>query len=206
MRYGSALALCIGLLVSTPRSSAAQASLDGFGALSVNGLSSLEGSSRPVDFGGRLSVDLVPGVQAIGEIGKMANVLPPLASFALSFLPVDVRVSALYGEGGVRFLAAPRSAVTPYVEASAGIARLSVTVSGLGPAANSGARAALSLLDRTDPIAGAGGGLMFRGGPVLVDVGYRYKQIFANSLVGTVIGAGRNLRSHQVRAGIGVRF
>jgi opacity protein-like surface antigen len=67
-------------------------------------------------------------------------------------------------------------------------------------------RTALSLLDSTDPIAGFGGGVMFRGGPLLIDVGYRYKQIFSDSLVGAVLSAGQDLRSHQVRFGMGVRF
>jgi hypothetical protein len=59
--------------------------------------------------------------------------------------------------------------------------------------------AALGFLDRTEPIAGVGGGVIFRGGPVILNVGYRYTQIFANDLVGTVLGAGRGLRSNQVR-------
>jgi hypothetical protein len=206
MRCACAIALGLGLVVVTPHSSAAQGSIDGFGALSLNQFSSLEGSSLPFDFGGRVSVDLVPGIQAIGEFGRIGNVLPTITDLPLSFLPFDVRASAYYGEGGVRFLAAPRSAVTPYVEASAGIARVSLNVGGLGPAADVVTRAALNLLDSTEPIAGAGGGVMFRGGPLLIDVGYRYKQIFADSLVGTVLSAGQGLRSHQVRFGMGVRF
>jgi hypothetical protein len=206
MRCACAIALGLGLILVTPHSSAAQGSVDGFGALSFNQFSSLEGSSLPFDFGGRVSVDLIPSIQAVGEFGRLGNVLPTITDLPLSFLPFDVRASAFYGEGGVRFLAAPRSAVTPYVEASAGIARVSLNVGGLGPATDAVTRAALNFLDSTEPIAGAGGGVMFRGGPLVIDVGYRYKQIFADSLVGTVLSAGQGLRSHQVRFGMGVRF
>jgi hypothetical protein len=100
MRAPNALLLCLVLILFTPRSSAAQGSIDGFGGLS-------------------------------------------------------------------------------YAEASAGIARVSLTMGGFGPA-EAVTRAALSLLDSTDPVAGFGGGLMFRGG--------------------------QDLRSHQVRFGLGVRF
>jgi hypothetical protein len=205
MRCACTIVLGLVLVLVTPHSSAAQGSIDGFGALSLNQFSSLEGSSLPIDFGGRVSVDLVPGIQAIGEFGRIGNVLPTITALPLALLPFDIRASALYGEGGVRFLAAPRSAVTPYVEATAGIARVNLNISGLG-AADAFTRAALNLLNSTDPIAGVGGGVMFRGGPLLIDVGYRYKQIFADSLVGTLLSAGQGLRSHQVRFGMGVRF
>ena len=206
MRCACAIVLGLVLILLTPYSSAAQGSIDGFGALSLNHFSSLEGSSLPIDFGGRVSVDLIPEIQAIGEFGRIGNVLPTITALPLAVLPFDIRASAFYGEGGVRFLAAPRSAVTPYVEASAGIARVSLNVSGLGATTDPFTRTALNLLDSTEPIAGAGGGVMFRGGPLLIDVGYRYKQIFADSLVGTLLSTGQGLRSHQVRFGMGVRF
>ena len=122
MRFASAIALAVVLVL--PRGSDAQTSLDGFGALSMNQLSSLGESGVPVDFGGRVSFELVPGVQAIGEFGRLGNVLPSVVALPLSFSPVDLKVSAFYGEGGVRLLAAPRSAVSPYVEGTAGVAHL----------------------------------------------------------------------------------
>ena len=206
MRNAFALVLGLAVLVFTPQNSAAQGSIDGFGALSINQFSSLEGSSLPFDFGGRVSVDLIPGIQAIGEFGRLGNVLPTVTDLPVRLLPFDVRASAFYGEGGVRFLAAPGSAVSPYVEATAGIARVNLDVSGFGGAADAVTRAALNMFDSTEPIAGAGGGVMFRGGPLLIDVGYRYKQIFADTLVGSLLGVEQGLRSHQVRFGMGVRF
>jgi hypothetical protein len=206
MRSVYVMSITLSLILLAPRGAAAQGSVDGFGAVSFGQGSVFEGSSFPVDFGGRVSFDLVPHVQAIGEFGRIANVLPSATAVPLSFLPFELRASALYGEGGVRFLAAPQSAMTPYVEASAGVARVSFNLDGLGTTTGTIADAALNYLDRTHPIAGVGGGVLFRGGPILVDVGYRYKQLFADSLVGSVLSAGQGLRSHQVRVGVGVRF
>lgn len=206
MHFAYAIALAGSLILSVPRGVAAQTSIHAVGALPLNQLSSIGDSSFPVDFGGGVAIDLVPGVQVIGEFGRLGNVLPTTIALPLSFSPYDVRVSAFYGEGGVRFLAAPRSAVSPYAEGTIGMAHLNFNIGGLGSTGGPVAQAALNLLDRRDPIAGAGGGVLFRSGPLVVDVGYRYKQIFANSLVGTLISAGQDLRSHQVRFGLGVRF
>jgi hypothetical protein len=133
-------------------------------------------------------------------------VLPATTDLLLDQLPVDVRVSAVYGEGGLRLSPAPRSAVSPYVEATAGVARLDIGVTGLGVTMDAVTRAALGLVPRTEPIAGVGGGVRLQGGPLSLDLGYRYKQILGNSVVTTVLGAGQELHAHQVRVGVGVRF
>lgn len=206
MRFASVIVLACSVVFLGSRESRAQTSIGAFGALPINQLSTFSDSTFPVDLGGRISVDLAPGIQAIGEFGRIGNVLPTVVALPVSLTPVNARVSAFYGEGGVRVLAAPRSAVSPYAEATAGMAHLNINIGGLGSTASVAAVAALNLLDRSDPMAGAGGGVIFRGGPVLVDVGYRYKQIFANSLIGTLLSAGQDLRTHQIRFGLGVRF
>jgi opacity protein-like surface antigen len=198
-------ALCAALTLVSPSVLRAQGSVDGFGAFSLNNVSSFAGSSLPFDFGGRVSVDLAPPVQAVGEVGRLGNILPTVTTTVLGFLPVSVRGSAFYFEGGVRF-ASPDKAVAPYVEATAGIARLDFGVSGFGAGTDAITRGALNLLDRTDPLAGVGGGVLFRHGPLLLDLGYRYKKIFADDLVGSLLSAGQGLESHQVRVGVGVRF
>jgi hypothetical protein len=200
MRYAYAIVLGIGLVVLTPEAARAQGagSVEGFGGLAVD-----QFSSSSLDFGGRVSIDLVPEVQAIGEFGRIGNVLPRAADILFSISPLDVRASAFYGQGGVRFLVAPRSRVNPYAEAAAGFARLNYAIPGVN---NVLVNAGLSFLDRTEPIAGVGGGVIFRGGPVILNLGYRYTQIFANDLVGRVLGGCRDLRSNQVRFGVGVRF
>jgi hypothetical protein len=204
MRFACAVAFA--LVLALPKGSDAQTSLDGFGALSMNQLSSLGDSGVPVDFGGRMSVELVPGLQAIGEFGRLGNVLPSVVSLPISFAPIDFKVSAFYGEGGVRLLAAPRSAVSPYVEGTFGVAHLRFGFSGIGSTADAIARATLNLVDTRDPMLGMGGGVLLQGGPVHLDVGYRYKRILANSVVSSLLSAGQELQTHQVRFGLGVRF
>ena len=205
-----AVAVAFAAVLVLPRAAAAQTSLDGFGSLSMNHLTSRGDSGMPVDFGGRVSFDVVPGVQAIGEFGRLGNVLPSIVALPLSFAPVDLRVSAFYGEGGIRLLAAPRSAVSPYVEGTAGVAHLQFGIDGLGSTSAAIARAlnlaALNLVDTRDPMLGAGGGVLVRGGPVHVDLGYRYKRILSDSLASSILSVGQNLQTHQVRFGVGVRF
>jgi hypothetical protein len=207
MRIAAAIAFSLVLLL--PRASESQTSLDGFGAFSMNQLTSVGESGVPVDFGGRVSFEFVPGVQAIGEFGRLGNVLPEMVALPLSFAPVDLRVSAFYGEGGIRLLVAPRSGVSPYVEGTAGVAHLRFGLSGLGSRADAITRAALTALnfvDTRDPMFGVGGGVLLRPGPVQLDLGYRYKRIVSDSLVSSILSVGQDLQTHQVRFGVGVRF
>lgn len=205
MRYIARVSIValLALIFTAPTVALAQSggSVEGFGGLSLNTL-----QSQPSSLGGTVTFNLVPGLQIVGEAGRLGNVLPPLANAVFSLARADLRASAFYGEAGVRFIVAPGSVVTPYVEATGGMARLDVQSARLGAVANAATSIALGLVGRTTPMAGAGGGVLVRGGPVVFDVGYRYKQLFANDIVQTVLGLGQPLRTHQVRAGIGVRF
>ena len=196
------LAVCL-----APASALAQdrtASAVGFGGASLNPFST---SPSKIDFGVTVGKELTPNIQAFGEFGRVGEMLPSLSAGLLSsFTPYDVGVSAFYGEGGVRLLAAPNSGINPYVEASAGIARLTPHVSGFGSSADAISSLGLNFLRTTDPILGVGGGLLLRGGPVVADVGYRYKQVVGNDSLASFLAVGQNLRTHQVRFGIGVRF
>lgn len=177
------------------------ASAVGFGGMSPN---SFTGSQ--FDFGFSVGTELTPSVQVIGEFGRVSDVLPSLTAGLLDLTPYDVRVSALYGEGGLRLLAAPDSAVNPYVEATAGIARLTPHASGFGAGADALTAAGLQFLRGTDPLVGFGGGILLRGGPVVADLGYRYKQVVGADSLSSLLSAGQPLRAHQVRFGIGIRF
>jgi opacity protein-like surface antigen len=53
---------------------------------------------------------------------------------------------------------------------------------------------------------GIGGGVLLRGGPVVADIGYRFKQIVGDDTLMNVLSAGTQLRAHQVRFGVGIRF
>jgi hypothetical protein len=155
-------------------------------------------------FGGSLSAPLADNLHIVAEAGRLEDVMPSTIGTLLDFTPVDVRLSAWYAEGGVRFLALRHSAITPYVEATAGVARLRTGFAGGGsfdPYVNT----ALRFLDRTEPLLGAGGGVLLRGGPVSVDFGYRYKKILASDAWQSVLTGG-DLNVSQARIGIGVRF
>ena len=190
---------CMSLL---PASAAAQgnSSIQGFGGFSLNGF-----ESHAPSVGGTVTYDVLPALQVVGEVGRVGNVLPTLADTAFSLARTDLRVSAFYGEGGVR-LVAPSGAIAPYGEATAGIARLDVGSARLGTLGNVASGIALGLVGRTTPIASVGGGILARGGPLVVDLGYRYKQLFANDVLQGILGFGQPLHAHELRAGVGVRF
>ena len=205
MRFACAVAVAV-LSLAAPVRTYAQTSLDAFGALPTNQLSSFGDSGVPFDFGGRVGFEVLPGVQVMGEFGRLSNVMPDLIATGLGFTGNNLKASAFYGEGGVRLLASPRSAVSPYVEGSAGVAHLQFGVNGLGSATDAIVRAALSFVDTSDPIVGGGGGVLLHGGPLQIDLGYRYKRILTGSTLSSILSAGDRLDVHQLRFGVGVRF
>ena len=78
-------------------------------------------------------------------------------------------------------------------------------VSGIGAGTDPFVNAGLEFLDSTRPMLGAGGGLLIQGGPVVVDLGYRYNKISAGNAIQSALTGG-DLGVHQVRFGLGVRF
>ena len=179
-------------------------SIQGFGGFTFGNSSFVGGTSFGSTFGGTLAVDLTPNIQGIGEFGRMSDIKPPLFNL-LEFTPADLRVPAWYGEGGVRFIATPHSAVRPYGEATAGFARLSTDIDGFGGTAYQIVETGLGYLNRTEPMFGVGGGIIFQGGPIALDVGYRYKRIVASGLPSALNG-GNDYNINDVRIGLGVRF
>jgi hypothetical protein len=177
--------------------------IQGFGGLTVG--TSTFGSAASPTFGGRVNVGLTDHIQLVGEAGRLADISSPLFDL-LDFTDVGVRVSAFYGEGGVRFIASPHSAVRPYAEATAGFARLNAGVSGLGGTTGAVVNTALNVLNRTQPMLGAGAGVVLQGGPVSVDFGYRYKQISSGDAITSALNAGQPYKVNQVRVGVGFRF
>jgi opacity protein-like surface antigen len=134
----------------------------------------------------------------------MSDIKPPLFDL-LEYTPADLHVRAWYAEGGARLIASPQTAVRPYGEATAGFARLSTTVSGFDGALGTAVDTSLAFLNRTEPLFGVGGGVVFHGGPVNVDVGYRYKKILASG-VASALNGGNPYQVNQVRVGLGFRF
>ena len=176
------------------------ASLQGFGGLGVGSVNTIHPT-----FGGAIVGDLTPNIQLLGEVGRIGDVLPSQTQSLISLSPVDLSVSAFYGSGGVR-LSTSSSAVRPYVEASAGIARLTPQVSGIGSGLGGVlTNVGLSMLNRTSPIASLGGGVTLQGGPLFADIGYRYRRVYADNWI-NALGLGSSLGSNEVRVGVGVRF
>lgn len=175
--------------------------VEGFGGMRLSTV------PAPVpSFGATVGGGLTPNIQAIGEFGRVGDVLPGVASSLLAFTPVDFHVSAFYGEGGVRFITDPRAPVRGYVDTLAGIARLNSSFGGIGSATDDAlVNIGLRFLNTTDPVASVGGGVIFGGGPLMIDVGYRFRRIFANDAFAGLITGG-NLDVNEVHIGVGIRF
>jgi hypothetical protein len=198
----SAIFLCA--LPGTARAQIANTSVQGFGGLTFGSSSALGRTKTAPTLGGVVAAGLTPNMQIIGEVGRLSDIKPPLLDL-LDFTSANLRVSAWYGEGGLRFIASPRSAVRPYVEATAGLARLRTGLTGLGGRTDAAIAIGLSFLNRTEPLLGVGGGVLLEGGPFALDVGYRYKKIMATG-VASALNAGNAYQVNEARVGFGFRF
>ena len=181
----------------------ANAEVEGFGGFTF-GSSSFGSTSAPT-FGGRVAVDLTPNIQMIGEGGRMSDIKPPIFDL-LEYTPVGFHLSSWSGEAGVRFIATPHSPARPYVETTAGFARLTPSIDGVNGRADAIVDTGLAFLERTEPLLGLGGGVLFQGGAMSLDVGYRYKKILAGGDVASALNGGDAYNVNQVRVGVGVRF
>jgi hypothetical protein len=195
----------LGALLLAPVAASAQTQrsfVEGFGGLRTTTLPAVAGS-----LGGTLGVSLTPGIQAVGEVGRISDVMPSMFANVLDATPIDLHVSALYGEGGVRFVTNPRGHVSGYGEALGGVTRLNTTFGGVGsPTTDALVNIGLRFLDTTDPIAGVGGGVIVQGGPVVATIGYRFNRVFASDSVAGLLASGGNLDVNELRVGFGFRF
>ena len=202
-----ALALTTLLVCAAPAAARAQAgnnSVQGFGGLTFRTSSVLAQTSTAPNLGGVVAIGITPNIQAVGEVGRLSNVQPSVYDL-LEFTPVEFGLSAWYYEGGVRFIASPRLAVRPYAEATAGIARLHASLSGIGDRFDPFVNAALNFVESNEPLLGGGVGILLERGALSVDVGYRYKKITAGGFAST-INSGNPYQINEARLGIGVRF
>jgi hypothetical protein len=194
-RFVASLIVVAGVAVAPP--AFADTRLQGFGGVTYGR------STTDTLFGGQLSVGLGSNAELFGEMGYMRdtldrNLLLEIADLAEPFTGVGVRLSGLYGEGGLRLITSP-APLRAYVEGSGGIARLSPRID-IGsdrfdvfePFINS----ALDRIHWTEPLVGAGGGIVIQPGPVTIDLGYRHKRILADNPISV----------NQLRASIGLRF
>jgi len=198
MRQRAFAAAALALLL--PAAAGAQsAQIQGFGGLTFGDV------TRSESVGGAVAVPLTDHVQIVGEVGRVTDVTPSLVGTLADLTPFDLRVSAWYGEGGVRVLGSPHRTVRPYAEATGGVARMSTAFSGINSRVDPLVDTALGLFGRTEPMMGVGAGVLVHGGPLFLDLGYRYKRIFSGSSLQSLITGG-DVGINQVRAGVGVRF
>lgn len=197
-----ALTVAAGVLsvaIAVPATAAAQqGQVQGFGGLTFGDV------TNSSTFGGTVAIPLSDNLQVIGEGGRMVDLMPSLVGTLIDFTPVDLRLSAWYGEGGLRFISSG-GAVRPYVETTVGFARLRIGFSGAGSTADAIGNTALRFLARTEPLLGAGGGVVIQGGPVFLDLGYRYKKILSSDSLQSLLSGG-DISVNQFRVGAGVRF
>ena len=196
-RWTMILAACA---IAMPASARAQGSaqVQGFGGMTFGDV------TTATTFGGNVTIPLSQNVHAIVQGGRLTDVMPSTIGTLLDLTPIDVRLSAWYGEGGVRFLSGS-SHVRPYAQATAGFARLKTGFVGGGSTVNGLVNTALRLLDRTEPMLGVGGGVVVQGGPVFVDLGYHYRRIMAEDSVQAFLSGG-HFSVSEVRVGVGVGF
>ncbi len=67
------------LLPATAFAQGANTAIVGFGGLTMNGY-----SSSSTSLGGSIAYNLIPGMQVVGEVGHLGNVMPTLADTLLS--------------------------------------------------------------------------------------------------------------------------
>jgi opacity protein-like surface antigen len=174
--------------------------IEGFGGTTFG-----TSASAPT-FGGSIAVPLGDNLQLLGEGGRLTDIKASLLDTALDFTPLDVGITAWYAEGGLRVIGSRHSTIRPYVEATAGVARLKPSV-GLDGWAGALTNTGLAFFSQTEPLVGAGGGVIVQSGPLLVDLGYRYKKILAGDGLASAFSLGSDgFDVNQVRVGVGIRF
>jgi opacity protein-like surface antigen len=199
-----AAALLVCAAPASARAQSANFSVQGFGGLTFSDSSFIGGTQTASNFGGLVTAAITPNVLAIGEFGRLSDIKSSIFGEVLEYTPADLRVSAWYGQGGVRFIAS-RSVVRPYGEATAGFARLSTGISGLGDTVGFLVDAALPYLNQTEPMLGLGGGVLLTHGPLAIDVGYRYKKIHTSG-ISSAFSLSDGFHVNEIRFGAGIRF
>jgi hypothetical protein len=188
------------LVLSSPAAAQSGGQFEGFGGLTVGT------TAAASTFGGSIAVPFGDHLQIVGEAGRLSDIKSSLLDTVLDFTPLDLQLSAWYAEGGVRLIGSRHSAVRPYAEATAGFARLRPAIHDAGRV-GAIANAALAFLDETEPILGTGVGVILQGGPLLLDVGYRYKRIMVGNGIASALALGdQRMDVNQLRVGVGVRF
>lgn len=155
------------------------------------------GTETSTVFGGGARFNVTPTIQVFGEAGRMQNVLPKSIQDAIdlytslylygSDVELDLRVPAVYGMGGVRFVVPTKGKVRPFVEGGVGIASLSYKLDAkVDGISLSDIEDELELESETELMFAFGGGVTADLNKNLgVDAGYRFVRISADDGVNT---------------------
>ena len=165
------------------------------------------GDQRGAVYGVRTGVGIGKGLFVVGEAGRIQNVLPGDVQTELDVVErlielqgidvsIDASVPVFYGMGGVRW-ALRRGRVSPFLEAGAGFARLSLDVDAVVDGADISEDLLRDLEDEgieaTKFLFSTSGGISLAVQSAwTIDVGYRYARIFTDdprTNVNVVFGA-----------------
>jgi hypothetical protein len=199
MRTGRVSSLLVVVCLVSTCAAAQDAFVQGVGGIRLTSAPGLAGS-----FGAMVGGSLTPNIDAVGEFGRITDVMPPILDTALSFAYPDFQMSALYGVGGVRLITSPGH-VRAYGETVAGFARLSSSLREADSPIDTIVNTGLTFVNTTEPLAAAGAGVIFQSGRLVANVGYRFTRIFAGDTLAGLLTGG-NLDISEVRMGIGIRF
>jgi opacity protein-like surface antigen len=159
----------------------------------VRGLGGITfGTETSSIIGGEAGFNIGSRLQLVVDVGRMQNVMPKeikdqLDDFTRLFniefgvpLEVDVKIPAFYGSGGLRYTVPRSGAVSPFVEVSAGVARISADVHAelFGVDISRDVEDEAGLEPDNNFLFGLGGGIAVdMTESVGLDLGYRYHRI-----------------------------
>lgn len=150
-------------------------------------------------FGGRVGVPVANGLFAIGEVGRIQNVLPASIEAELGVVArlielqtgvaasLEARVPVLYGMGGLRWTRRA-GRLAPFAEGGVGVARLTLDVDAIAQGTDISEELKRDLADEgietTKPLVAVGAGVNV---PVAAawsfDLGYRFTRIFTDTAI-----------------------
>ena len=198
MRHHFGVTILSIVLLSTPSVLHAQArsQVQGFGGFTFGD------TAAASTFGGNIGFELTDNILIVGEAGRLSDVKPSLLiRFSIS------RPSTCESPPGVRrgWRQVQRVRLR-HPAVRGGHCRLCATAHRLQRHSGDVIDGALGFLDRTEPLLGVGGGVIVQGGPLVLDLGYRYKKILADNSFQSLLNSGDDFDVSQVRVGVGVRF
>lgn len=155
---------------------------------------------------GGIAIPLTDSIEIVAEGGRLSNLNPELLDTFLAFSPLDFRLSAWYGETGVPV---PRAVALRGHAVRGGDRRLRTSQAWSRRDWRDHRRSHRRRVRVSRPHgadARRGRRCDRAGGPIVLDLGYRYKKIMVDGTVQSFLGGGEALDVSQARIGVGVRF